>query len=245
MPVSRYVLVFDAAGQTGCSGTPIVCQPMWRYETGATQTLTTAAFSGDGLFVIGVKSSNNLGTLYSFDASGVNGCSGTPKTCTPRWTASGGSSAAPPSVANHTVYVSNGALRAFDARGTTDCSGTPKVCTPLWTSSNRSSIFSATVANGLVYIADDIPNNSCGSEPCLCESETCFVASIVAFDANGAQSCTAGVCNPVWQHTNTFEDSTLLYLQPVVANGVVYVTLVNGSSAVSSNGNTEGWKVPQ
>jgi len=99
------------------------------------------------------------GNLYAFSAAGTTGCSGTPKTCTPLWTAAGASGAPPlspaPAVANGVVYAgSNGQLYAFSAAGTTGCSGTPKTCTPLWatgTSTNGATLSSPVVANGMVY----------------------------------------------------------------------------------------------
>src|SRR5918994_2080769 len=75
----------------------------------------------------------NTNRLYAFDASGTTNCSGSPKVCTPLWTASSGSGAvSSPAVANGVVYVTASLLSAFDAAGTTNCSGTPKSCTTVW-----------------------------------------------------------------------------------------------------------------
>ena len=70
--------------------------------------------------------------LYAFDAAGKTGCSGTPKSCVPLWTATKGGAHSSPAVANGVVYVSSDKLYAFDAAGKTGCSGTPKFCAPLW-----------------------------------------------------------------------------------------------------------------
>ena len=99
------------------------------------------------------------GNLYAFSAAGATGCSGTPKTCTPLWTAANAGGVSPmspaPAVANGVVYVgSDGQLYAFSAAGTTGCSGTPKTCTPLWataTSTSGATFSSPAVANGMVY----------------------------------------------------------------------------------------------
>jgi hypothetical protein len=86
------------------------------------------------------------GGVAAFDANGSNGCSGTPKVCTPLWeyrtnypvfgnyaVVSGGT------LYVETFYSSTpvtftGDTEAFDANGN-GCSGTPKVCGPLWYSS--------------------------------------------------------------------------------------------------------------
>ena len=90
--------------------------------------------------------------LYAFDAAGSTNCSGSPKSCSPLWTASGASG--PPAIADGTVYV-NGpdGIDAFDAAGSTGCSGAPKVCTPLWsyTAPNFGPFGSPIVANGVLY----------------------------------------------------------------------------------------------
>jgi outer membrane protein assembly factor BamB len=98
--------------------------------------------------------------LYAFDAAGVTGCAGTPKTCAPLWTATTGSAIgfSSPAVANGVVYIgsTDTKLYAFDAAGMTSCAGTPKTCAPLWTATTGSSILSSpAVANGVVYIGSN------------------------------------------------------------------------------------------
>src|SRR5206468_496644 len=102
------------------------------------------------------------GKLYAFDAAGNTNCSGTPKSCTPLWTASTatqqpGNIAGPPTVANGVVYVvALAGMYAFDAAGTTNCSGSPKTCAPLWTTStsgvDENIGIAPAVANGVVYV---------------------------------------------------------------------------------------------
>ena len=84
------------------------------------------------------------GRLYAFDAAGVTHCSGSPKTCTPLWTATQPDTwwVQSPAVANGVVYLTYfgakdlfggfAGIRAFDATGTINCSGTPKTCSHLW-----------------------------------------------------------------------------------------------------------------
>ena len=52
--------------------------------------------------------------LYAFDATGSSGCSGTPKTCAPLWTATtGGRIISSPAVANGSVYVGSDDLTLY------------------------------------------------------------------------------------------------------------------------------------
>ena len=68
---------FDAAGNTNCSGTPKVCQPLW-HVSGIFWTPTVA----NGRVLVTTSSA-----LEAFDASGSTNCSGTPTVCAPLWTA--------------------------------------------------------------------------------------------------------------------------------------------------------------
>ena len=98
------------------------------------------------------------GVLSAFDAAGVTGCSGAPKTCTPLWTAEpveGGVSAGHRFVVDGVLYVISGrVLAAYDASGTTGCSGTPKTCEPLWTAEVGGSSTPA-VVDGVLYTGAD------------------------------------------------------------------------------------------
>ncbi len=95
--------------------------------------------------------------LYAYDANGTTNCSGTPKTCSPLWTATLGTttSDSSPAVVGGVVYVgsNDSKLYAFDANGNTNCSGVPKTCSPLWTAAtpNPFNFSSPAVANGVVY----------------------------------------------------------------------------------------------
>ena len=115
---------FDAAGISGCAGSPRVCTPLWTAPTGGFITSSAAVVDG----IVYVRSQD--GNLYAFDAAGVSGCAGVPRCarrCGPRPTGSVSSSS--PTVADGVVYIgsSNGDLYAFDAAGASGCAGTPKV----------------------------------------------------------------------------------------------------------------------
>src|SRR6059058_3549616 len=116
---------FDAAGKTGCSGTPATCAPLWTATTGAEVSSSPAVVNG----VVYIGSTQPDNKLYAFDAAGETGCSGTPKTCAPLWTATtGGAVNSSPAVVNGVVYVGSddNKLYALDAAGNTNCLGTPK-----------------------------------------------------------------------------------------------------------------------
>src|SRR6202012_1072005 len=72
--------------------------------------------------------------LEAFDVAGSTNCAGTPKVCSPLWTAAnvGGLVSVTGTIAYAPMEspVQTGAF-AFDATGVNGCSGTPKVCTPL------------------------------------------------------------------------------------------------------------------
>jgi hypothetical protein len=86
------------------------------------------------------------GSLMAFDAAGVDGCSGTPKTCTALWSAS---QIGDPNfvVAGGFVYTSSGLV--FDAAGEDGCSGMPRTCAPLW----GAAAGKPAVANGMLYMS--------------------------------------------------------------------------------------------
>jgi outer membrane protein assembly factor BamB len=196
---------FDAAGVTGCSGTPATCTPLWTATTSGV-IITSSPTVANGVVYVG----SNDGKLYAFDAAGVTGCSGSPKTCIPLWTATtGGGINSSPGVVNGVVYVgsNDGKLYAFDAAGVTGCSGTPKTCTPLWTTAPNGSIYSApAVVNGVAYVGSNAANG------------------LTAFDAAGVTGCsgTPKTCSPLWTGTTGGIETA-----PAVANGVVYVTSVD------------------
>ena len=98
----------DAAGVTGCSGSPgqKTCAPLWTAVTRGSVSSSPAVANGI------VYAGSIWGELFVFDAAGVNGCSGIPKTCVPLWTdlgIQGGvgfySAFMVPVVANGVVYV--------------------------------------------------------------------------------------------------------------------------------------------
>ena len=128
---------FDANGNTNCSGTPKMCDPLWTASTGG--GIHSAPAVANGVVYVG----SDDGKLYAFDTGGN-------LLWTARIAAGGGFMYSSPAVANGVVYVG---LYAFDATGNTNCSGTPKTCTPLWTGGTGGNIASSpAVSNGMVYV---------------------------------------------------------------------------------------------
>jgi outer membrane protein assembly factor BamB len=113
------------------------------------------------------------GQLKVFDAAGVANCTGSPKVCTPLWTATAFGS---PAVAGGMVHVGT---TVFDASG---C-GEP-TCTPLWT---------AAVGG---------PPGSVGHSSPAVAADVLYLGSsdgrLYAFDASG---CGAPTCPPQWTAT--------------------------------------------
>lgn len=162
------VKVFDAAGVTGCSGTPKVCQPLWTAPTSDVELPPTRLAVVDG----SVYALSRHGTLTVSDATGVDGCSGTPVVCQPRWTAppgaawaSAGYGYAPPVVAEGKVFFMRARnpsgdpyaadVFAYDAAGATNCSGTPTTCQPVWSMpAGQAGWNPLSVAEGRVYVSD-------------------------------------------------------------------------------------------
>lgn len=193
---------FDAAG-SGCSGTPVTCDPLW---TATTPGLIEASPTVVGNTVY-IASGNNDHRVYAFDAKGNTNCSGTPKTCTPKWTGVAGESvSSSPAVSGNVLYVGSqdGLLYAFDTTGNTNCTGTPAVCTPLWTSAQTAaSVFSSpSVSGDKVYVGSNDDN-------------------LYAYSAGGTTNCTGTplTCAPLWTASTTGPVGS----SPAVVNGVVYV----------------------
>jgi len=146
---------FDAAGVTGCSGSPKVCMPTWRAPTSAVDY--PPAIAGNTLFVTNWRWVNQTLSpqMLAFD---IGACTNTnPQSlCSPKWSAD--ISAVPQgyAVANGLLYVSTSfdkRLAAYDANGTLNCTGVPTQCTPLWSvTTNPGAIPTGPViANGTLY----------------------------------------------------------------------------------------------
>ena len=222
--VDDKLYAFDAAGSANCSGKPTTCSPLWTASMGTTTSTASPAVSAGVVY-----DESNDAKLFAFDADGVTNCSGTPKTCSPLWSAAlaGAPDNSSPAVADGIVYAPSSTLQAFGADGSTDCSGTPKTCTPLWTDNVTVLGSSPSVANGLVYIG-----SASNASP--------QVFGVEAFDANGHTDCsgTPTICNSLWKG----ESSGVMTGSPAIANGKVYDA--DSSFGLGFETHLYGWVLP-
>lgn len=212
--------VFDAAGTTGCSGSPPACQPLWTAPLGAgTGYLAPPTVTGGIVYVAGVVF-GSANVLFAFDALGRQGCTGTPTVCAPLWTATYGQPTAgdpaghSPAVANGRVFVSGAdyTVHVFDAAGQQNCDGTPKECSELWTAAvppfdcgaSSCPLSTPAIANGVLYVTGEARDGTGG---------------LYAFDAGGTSSCGGSPkqCSPLW-----ISKAGATTYPPAIANGVVY-----------------------
>ncbi len=243
------IYAFDAAGSTNCSGSPKTCTPLWTATTGSNNSLGMSPVVSNNVAYVGGAN----GVLYAFDATGTTGCSGSPKVCTPLWTADVGSQVTDsPAVADGSVFVPtmSSGLKVFDAAGQTNCGGVPKVCLPLWVSSDTTESF-VSVANGKVYtsgagmeVFDEAGVTNCTGSPKTCTPLWTTPASLFgidarpavtpttvyvggdAFDAAGIKGCSAKICNPLWSYGTNDNAS------PSLANGLVYMASADASGGL-------------
>ena len=220
---SGSVWAFDAAGNAGCGGVPRKCTPLW---TGASAVIAVSSPTvSDGKVYVGASTGAADPGLYVYDAAGVTGCTGIPKTCGPLWTGQTGQFIGAPAVANGVAYVaSTDHLYAFDAAGVVGCGGLPKSCAPLWSASTTFRLVSApAIANGLVYVGSQNPDDNTGA--------------LYAFDAAGVSGCT-GIpknCAPLW----TAPTADHIAGGPAVTARNVFIGTLDGTLyAFDANGST-------
>ena len=138
--VGGYVDAFDASGVAGCSGAPVVCARQFRALTPSLTDVDILAVAGDRLVLRGTNGSGGISSLYTLDATGVQGCSGVPKSCAPLWVSAlpkdegvRGSAAS-----GSLLFVVSGSgstaasLRVFDTHGA-PCASPPTSCSALRT----------------------------------------------------------------------------------------------------------------
>jgi hypothetical protein len=169
------------------------------------------------------------GILRAFDAFGVTNCSGSPKSCTPLWTADAGGGAPFDTVSDavsdgRAVFVggANGTLYAFDAQGRTNCSGSPRMCAPVWTASIGGSVYPPTLIGPKLFVA-----SSSGT--------------VYAFDENGKINCSGAprVCKPLWSATTGFARSSIGPAPtPAFADPMVIYPSPHGLMAFDGRGTT-------
>lgn len=165
---------------TGCTGSPLLCEPTWTAELGATiadpATIGPPIVSGYYAYVVADA------TVYAFSSKATSGCSGSPKVCTPLWTVSLPAplaTQAAPALAGTKLYVPSSA-------GITvvDTTAASLVTTFPWPGVLMTATAAGiTVANGVVYAGT--------------------TDGLVAYDAACTASCTALVHRLVGHHVTT------------------------------------------
>jgi hypothetical protein len=212
MTQDGYLAAYDAAGVNGCvagaTGTT-TCTPLWSY-TNPVRAAGSFQVADGYIFTEGAYGAQSFGaytqpgSLAVFDAAGVDGCTGTPKTCSPLWTGTTELNSLSPAVAGDTVYAvdTSGNIVTFPTDPST-CAGTPAVC-----SSQRTySVYetpggSPSVVGGDLYVAT-------------------YGNGLLAFDATGATNCGAGTstCTSSW----TALPGDMLVGSPTVSGGRVLI----------------------
>ena len=154
---------FDESGSKNCSGTPKVCTPIWT----ASNWFGTVTVSAGFAYVEGnVTESAHGGGFVAFDANGMQGCSGSPKVCTPvrQYATNYPLTNAGVVASGSSLYVTTfystmprqfaGDMEAFDANGTVGCGGIPTTCTPIWTNPAESLSSSLLAGDGSVFVTE-------------------------------------------------------------------------------------------
>ena len=109
------VEAFDAAGVEGCSGTPVVCLPLWGVSEQESASYPNELSATPSLLIMSGS------TMKTFDLAGVGSCSGTPKRCAALSSApignTGGSRAAAVAFGRIAVIDFGGHLKVFAIPG--------------------------------------------------------------------------------------------------------------------------------
>jgi hypothetical protein len=149
--------------------------------------------------------------LAVYDATGREGCAGTPVVCAPLWTATGNPGfGGLLAVAEGRVQASTwGGFATFDAAGADGCAGTPVTCRPLST---------ATLPDGLVVRALAVAERRVVTVSSPPSSET--VAHLHTWDAAGTEGCTG---TPVACTPRSTAQLGTQFAAPAVGRGLIVV----------------------
>jgi hypothetical protein len=189
--------VFDANGRQNCSGTPVVCAPLWSATWGVgaenDHRGPRVAVAGSQVYV---STPANPSSVSVFDAAGIAGCTTTaPRQCSSLYTTGGPLISGGFSVGDGKLVVNTAGVAVYDAAGVEGCSN--GVCQPLFLAADQ---FSPSIAGGRIY--------SPGTAFELASGPTC-VPPMPPFG-----------CAPSWRMRLA---SDPLRSPPVVAAGQVYI----------------------
>ena len=132
------LLAFDAAGATGCSGTPKTCTPVWSATLPG--SATTAATVADGrVFVVSAAGAADALSVFRatdgaalWSATVVNSSGSGTHTKSAASVSGGVAYVGFSGVADAPPETPQARVLAFDATGANGCAGTPVTCAPLW-----------------------------------------------------------------------------------------------------------------
>jgi hypothetical protein len=182
----------SAEGASRCSGSPVVCTPVWSSRLSEFVPAADVVVSGEQVFAVAFR--DGAYRLVVLDAH-PESCPTTGDGCPPLWTGEWqpgpGSNGVTLTVAEGRVFVSSltaafevPQIAVFDEFGRTNCtSGPARTCTPLFRVEGdfRSGSFpKVAVAGGRLFVSRTGPPD---------------LATV--FDATGVAGCTNGVCTPL------------------------------------------------
>jgi len=146
--IGSTILAFASDGGPTCSGTPVVCQPLWTAGVPGSYGIDLRAPAvADGLLLVPTHEG-----VIAFDATGSASCGGVPKTCDPLHYYLTASLATSATVANGVLYVGgDDGLFAFDLDATA-CAGDFPLCEPIWHALEGQWASSPAVVNGHVHV---------------------------------------------------------------------------------------------
>jgi hypothetical protein len=229
----QQLVAFDPSGTVGCAGSPRTCQPEWTATVGtaADQVASSPVVDENRVYVFASPTQflAEPSTLYAFDASGKQGCEGSPKVCSPLWTASVPHAQTWITAADGVVVVASGdALFEFDGAGQQGCSGSPVVCTPVRQTAQRQPFFAAPAISGnRVYVAFSAPNSG--------------ALEVYSLDGDAGCSGSPSICVPVWTGDATsLANQTQGLAGASVVDGRVFMPLdgvAGGSDGVEFDAN--------
>ena len=231
------IAAYDASGTNGCGATPKVCSPLWRTAYDGAADSSPVAVANGTLFATTFG-----GEIRAYDAAGVEGCSGVPATCLPRWVGeTGGEPSAWPTspvVSGGRVYVAmdqydweappgetRTVVTGFALDGGSGCVGDPgprRRCQPEW-----SAIVDGTTGSDEIAAAYDsvYVQTYLGTWPSTS-------SQLVAIDQDDP-ACTPGPCDATWRAPLATASGLA---SPIVANGVVYADRAGSTAALDAHG---------
>ncbi len=191
---------YGSAGCTGTSTTTVSCSRIWTYQIpGTVPAVSALAAVRNNL----IYTNNDYDKkVTAFDALGVTGCTGSPKTCAPMWQTTAGPGGRNSLAVNDTFAFTQPVSSTGPAAVNVS---THKVT---WTGTKG------------------VENTNGGTGGPVVVGGVLFIGSSSDFNVYGynAAGCGAATCAPQWHYAT----SGAITKSPVVSNGMVYVPSADG-----------------